>query len=1272
MESNTSASSTPLDHITQALNATLDPRISNDIRQQALQHLEAVKSQPDAPQNGFALADDFSQPDSLRYYGLQLLEYAVRYRWQEYSPTDTQQLRRWVTCLAGSLREQDALFLRNKIAQLWVEVAKRSWGEEVGGNRDEADGWLNMDQLLVNLWDAEGKGAGNKVLALGILEALSEDIVHTEDALAGLRSEVLGHALNEIMIPAGLYEEHTKTRETSRQEVRAGSEGWLNRVCSFFALCVKQARVGGGEAATYEMCAIKALNTLRPTMGWISLKAVNEVSCVDCLFLPFHTPNVPLQMAAVEVLLALLGRPYNTHFHDTWSALTKQALQPERIAMIREAFVQTSSAPGEDEEKYALQKKMSELLSILTDSIARRPELADDGIDLSALFDLLLLVLQHKSLTVSIPVLHSWTKMINAQEDKLVDLVLTALPTLLQTCSERMLRYEALPDDETDDILQFLDEDFDTIPERHAFLGNYRRYCVVIIQSIARCRPIEALSIVLQEMQSMLENGPYTAARGFESAKYSKTSIPILKFDAQFNVVSAALQGYKSWMGDVSGVTPEQELYMKVQKDFQDAANSLQQWCYGMVNIHTDDPIVAEQILETMVMVVKTLKEPSTSFVLQMVQHLLTMRLYDQPAHTIFSDAVKTFEALRVVELQKIALKFSNPLLEVYNELEPRIEVLVQKHSDDPRLVWGYKAFLFMIVHRAGDIEPEPRMNRLQQMLRPVHAAWTNPDLAASVATLQTFCDSLAMGDLPEFYQSHGFHQVQDWSTRVLDARGQARQTEIGDKAGALPLRMTKSMLAASAESLKTGSREYNDAAALWSGLIPLILPNLLQMLRHAQAFHNMSNYSSLSPDIQAVVKRTHQDRFWQSGISNESKDDFYARIQGSKSSLEGFASTVRGVMRTVRETGYHILYLLTKFDDKFYGLSGELAAPLAEALFADAGSLSSNHLQPVINVTTGLVQRCPSHYRSQFLPLILRHLFLALDGKISAEWEVIGQAAERAGQDGDELGDEMRSESVLRQLTFSMTHFVEWLFNFDRQQQQLSVQTQSNGNATNGHSHSPAATAKPSMTELILSDPNILEPLILFCTHVLRVHDTRCCSMICKVFRGYIPVFGATPTTTSLSISPETASQVREFISTEALKACITSLNEPYFADLQKELAMVIAQILSLYSPLTNTPREVLCSLPMMKPEKVDKAIGRMKGRSERGMRAVVLELLEGVRGVSIYEAGKVTVNGKGGHGAKSKAGPRREWQVQQNQNQNQGVGGEELEGVAGLFGEQ
>lgn len=1246
-----SASSSQLEHINNALNATLDPRISNDVRQQALQHLETVKSQPDAPQAGFTLADDWKQNDAVRYYGLQLLEYAVRYKWNDYSEDQAVQLRTWVKCLAGSLRDQDPMFIRNKIGQLWVEVAKRCWGD---------DDWMDMDTLLVNLWEKpmdEQKGVVNKILVLGILEALSEDIINSEDAVAGLRGDVLGHALNEVMIPEGLYTQHAQTRGT-KQEVRCGSEGWLNRICVFFAQCVKEARMGTSQAAVQSMetCATKALNALRPTVNWISLKAAEEVNCIDCLFLPFHTSNVALQTAAVEVLYSLVGRQYNPHFDEVWKILLRQALRPDRIAMIRHAFEQTQAGPGEDEEKYTLQKKMSDVLSVLADSLSQHPKLADETVDLPAFFDLLLLVTQHRSLTTSIPVLHSWTKLLSVQEERIVDLVLAALPTLLEIASERLVRYESLPEDTEDEIMLFLAEDFDTVPERHAFLGNYRRYCTTIIQSIARYRPIDALSIVLQGMRSMLENGPYTGARGFDSTNYSKASLPVLRFDAQFNVVSGALKGYAAWMSDVRDVVPEQELYLKVQRDQEQAAEALQQWCHGMTSVHTDEPGVAEQVLQTFVMVLRTLKSPSGNFVLSVVQHILTMRLYDQPAHVSYSDSIKAFEGLRVIELQKVALAYPNALLEVYNELEPRVNELAQKYTDDPRLLWGYKAFLFMILHRASGIDNGTRMSKLQEMLQPTYDAWADPSLSQQVNSLPNFCDAVGMGNLADFYKAHGFDRVPDWSAQLLDQAGQARQAEIKEKADRLPLRMTKSMLSATTEKLRAGTEEYDNACSLWSGLIPMVLPSLLQMIRQAVAFHNMSNWNHLPDELQVVVKRTLQDRFWQSGISNESKEEFYARISGSKSSYEGFASTVRGTVRNVREQGYHILYLMTKFDEQFYGLP-ELAEPLADALFADAHALSANHLHPIINLTTGLVQRCPPHYRARFLPPILRQLFIKLDAKISSEWESIGAAADRSQQEMDELSDEMRTESVLRQLTFAMVSIVPFLLEYG-----------SGPGAGHANGNGVTQALKPTLNDLVLSDASVLEPLMLFCTHALRMRDSRCCSTICRVFRSIVPIFATTSGTAT--ISAQTAEQVREFISTEVLKACITSLNEPYFADLQKDLAALIAQIILLYSSRTATPRAILLSLPDMPEAKVDKAIHRVcKTQNERQQRALVLELLEGVRGVSIYEQGKVDRGKLGGAPKKKMATQMQYMEVEQ---RPQVVHGEEegLEGVAGLFG--
>jgi exportin-5 len=1235
------ASAAYLDQISQALSATLDPRVTNDIRQQALQFLEQVKTEHNAPRYGFTLAEDFNQNAAIRYYGLQLLEYAVKYRWAKYDAKQTEQLRLWVKCLAGSIRQQDETYIRNKIAQLWVDVAKRCWAEE----------WMDMDQLLFTLWEksVEEKGFANKVFVLYVMEMLSEDICNREDSIAGLRLDVLGSALNEVMIPEALYEEHLKTRGKSA-EVRAGREGWLTRICEFFGQCVKNIRMGGDQAMVKNMegAAVKALNALRPTMAWVSLKAVLETNCVDCLYLPFYTSDTQLQTAAVEVLYALLGRQYSAHFHEQWLTLINQALQPERIAMFQQAYSRTAPDLKDDDDGYTLQKKMSEVLSIMADAVAGHPQLTHNGLDVNSLFNLLTGVLQSESLIVSIPVLHSWTKLLAVQDTTIIDMVMQALGVLLQTCSSRLLNYEALSEDLDDPILQFLYEDFDTMPERHAFLGNYRRYCINVIETISRQRPLEALEHVLTQTRALLDNGPYTSGRGFDPAKFSKNSLSLLQFDAQFSVVVSVIKGFSRWESDTAAIAQDDPLRTRADADRTRAHDMQQQWCYAIVNTPVDDPEVASQILTLLSTILRTIR-PATEFVLNIVQHMLTMRLYDDPSHTAFSDAVKNFEALRVIELQKVALAFANELLEVFQELENRVNVLVEKHAADQRTVWGYKSFLFMIVHRATGIDAEMRQARLQQMVTPVYEAWQNPALATSVSNFQTFCDTLALGGLAQFYQQYRFPEVQDWASQQLDEAGQARQTEIKSRLDQLPLRMTKSLLAATTEKLTEGSDVHDTACTLWGPVIPGILPSLLQMIRHSQAFNNMANWAHLPQELQMVIKRTLQDRFWQSGISNESRDEFYARISGSKNSYEGFASNVRGTIRNVREQGYHILYLSTRFEEQFYGLT-DLAEPLAQALFDDAEHLATNHLNALINLTTGLVQRCPPHYRASFLPPVLTRLFVKLDTKISNEWATISQVSQQTAED-DNLSEEMRKESVLRQLTYSTVSFVAFLFEHEKPSPRQS-------NSGNGQSPVTAAP-KPTLHDLVLSDASVLEPLILFCTHALRMKDSRCCTTVCKLFASLVPLFaGADP-------------QVREFIASDVLKACITSLNEPYFADMQRDLASLIAHILSLYCPLTPTPRNILLSLPDMSESRVDRDVRKIvDASSARGQRALVLEMLKGVRGVSIYEAGKIereAVQKKGG-----RSGVQAQYMEVEQARAGVTDGGEVgLEDVGGLFGE-
>ena len=242
--------------ILQALHVVHDPRSQNSLRQSATNFLEEIKSDHDAPYHGFALSSDRSQSSLVRHYGLSLLEHSIRYRWENYNSEQKAGLQEWVVNLAREVVEGDPLYISNKVAGLWVEIAKRSWALE----------WMDMDEVLVQLWDGS---FARKALVLKILETLSEDIFGHEDFTAGLRGAELNRACFDIFTPASVLREGFPNRETSIN-VRYGDEGWLWRIGTLLDWCVHE---NTASDLAY-MCATKALYTIKSIFVWMLPRAL--------------------------------------------------------------------------------------------------------------------------------------------------------------------------------------------------------------------------------------------------------------------------------------------------------------------------------------------------------------------------------------------------------------------------------------------------------------------------------------------------------------------------------------------------------------------------------------------------------------------------------------------------------------------------------------------------------------------------------------------------------------------------------------------------------------------------------------------------------------------------------------------------------------------------------------------------------------------------------------------------------------------------------------
>jgi len=146
------------------------------------------------------------------------------------------------------------------------------------------------------------------------------------------------------------------------------------------------------------------------------------------------------------------------------------------------------------------------MLSCIGNYLDRKFDTMPPGVDIQAFLDLLLTVVQSQSLVVSIPVLVTWTRLLQNRSLGPAIAKTRLIGPLLVVCSSRLVRYESLPEDTQDPTYILLMEDTDTVPERHAFLGNYRRYSSQVIENIVQLTLSDAISYILDQADNVLRH----------------------------------------------------------------------------------------------------------------------------------------------------------------------------------------------------------------------------------------------------------------------------------------------------------------------------------------------------------------------------------------------------------------------------------------------------------------------------------------------------------------------------------------------------------------------------------------------------------------------------------------------------------------------------------------------------------------------------------------------------------------------------------------------
>lgn len=397
------------------------------------------------------------------------------------------------------------------------------------------------------------------------------------------------------------------------------------------------------------------------------------------------------------------------------------------------------------------------------------------SLDIQSFLGFVLQVVQSQSLVVSIPVLVTWTRLLNHRALGTSIVKTHLVGPLLEVCSSRLVRYENLPEDTQDATLILLIEDTDTLPERHAFLGNYRRYASQVIETIVQLTLSDAINYILGQTDNILQH-LYDGQPPLNPTTYVKNSMPYLRVDAQFTVIESALKGYVKSKPQ-AGISQEQNDQQKAELD-----EYLVSWCNRLFDMKFEDPLIRKRILQLLVAFSTNALRKNTGFMLKVLEHILMTWPAPQPEHKVFNEAIKELQNESVTELLRLASKMPDHLLDVYDQLEAKVNDMTASGSLDEKRLVSYQSFLFVIIHRATKIDPAVRLQRLETFIEPVKSQWRNQDLKRALDSYSGFCELMALDKAQRYLASRRVHEVGDWGSVQLDAEGVALQAELEER----------------------------------------------------------------------------------------------------------------------------------------------------------------------------------------------------------------------------------------------------------------------------------------------------------------------------------------------------------------------------------------------------------------------------------------------------------------------------------------------------------
>ncbi|KAK9450008.1 armadillo-type protein [Limtongia smithiae] len=1129
-----------------------------------------------------------------------MLENSVKMHYANYDVARRTAIRSWIIELACGVRVQDPFYFREKLALLWVSVAKRTWGPP------PAD-WPSMDADLVRLWD---DAPTTRELTLIIFRTLFEDVFMLDDPVAGKRSAVLNGLCVEVLTDQAILDHVYDTRDHEIVNLRCGSEGWLRRWSALLGECLNR----GAQDAESEAFAIKILQTLKTCLGWIQPHAIREAALLERISTSLTIPNTKVRTLATDCLHILFTRSFSDP--DDFASVVGAVFLPQGIATLASVYASIQMDLDDfDEDQYVLLKKLVEMIVGLGDYLlaTKKNNQLPTETDFNGYLELVLLTTRHESLIISGLSLQFWSSILRLENLAQRPAVTELLPRLLELSADRIIKYEGV--EERTVTKQFLEMDFESVPEMHAFLGNYKRY----IEDIARlvvCRmPIDSMLWLDVRLDKF-----FSSWHGWHNQEWTtpaalrKDPLYIVAY-GQFAIVDAALRGISRW-----------RVWYK-EADKEDATLKMnpiiERFCERMLSMEITDPVLLRKQIQTLVQFAPLMKHvPQSIFnVLEKVLHACT---FEYPAEATDEDR----ELIREVrnncdtELNRLAYLMPEALMEIYPALERIIHSIISSDKVSDHEVVSFLSFLLVISQRSN---APNKAECFAQIVDPVLNRWTDESTVKGLSELPWFMEQVGIVEIANYFRERGVTANTDLLNTPMDDRGRDLKARLRTQwAKMFPIRATRIFIQYTIEKLSHDSEEFQALLVLWKPRVQPIIEYILRLIAQIHAYCNSLNWKDLPEEVRSFVRDSCEEKFWHAGISLQSHDQFVEESVKATQSLRDFANSLGMMLRYTREYAFLALGSITQLEETMYEVPG-IGMLLWQFVAGEPQGISLHAWKHLVAlVVRPSVKNCPEKLRAKFFVEFLPGVFNQLDALLMERWSA--QASRNAvsgapnggdridelndAAEGDEaLSEEMAEEYHLRQLT----NVVDRLM--------LDLAGPNAGGQSTGKDESWEAGSGQEkktgneMRALLIDSPTLLAPFLSLCNHLLTVRDTRCSYSCAMMLRQMLPTMIGR------------YSEVDDFLCDVVMSSCVQVLGDAYYGDVAGEASYVLTIIYTVLRGKYDRPfKKVMQLIPGTSMDEMLTLENELASvKTLRQQRGVMMEFLAVVKVVPEGAEGEV-----------------------------------------------